>query len=166
MFRRLAAVWLIAVASTTVAEGRLRAQMPFPTDLVPRRTSLERLGLERQWYGVVPLVEAERVLRISLGGGFVFAQTSYAMLYAFDAESGRLLWSSQLGERTGFARGVAANSFGVFVTNSDTFFALDRNTGRRIWKYELSTIPTSSPACDERLAIVGPDIGRYLCFRS
>ena len=56
------------------------------------------------------------------------------MVHAFDAETGRLLWSAQLGERTGFARGVAANSFAVFVTNADTLFALDKKTGRPIWK--------------------------------
>ena len=59
----------------------------------------------------------------------LFAQTSYAMVHAFDAETGQLVWSAQLGERTGFARGVAANSFAVFVTNADTLFALDKKTG-------------------------------------
>ena len=88
--------------------------MPFPVDLVPTRTALERLGLERQWFGVVPLVETERLMKITLAGDLLFAQTDYAMVHAFDAESGRLLWSAQLGERTGFARGVAANSFAVY----------------------------------------------------
>ena len=91
-------------------------------------------GLERQWFAVVPFVETERLLKISIGGDLLFAQTSYAMVHAFDAESGRLLWSAQLGERTGFARGVASNSFAVFVTNADSFFALDKRTGRMIWK--------------------------------
>jgi outer membrane protein assembly factor BamB len=158
MLRRMAAVWLIA--STVLAGGSAWGQRPFPRDLVPRRTALERLGLERQWYGVVPLVEAERLLRISLAEGMVFAQTSYAMLYAFDGESGRLLWSAQLGERTGFARGVAANSYAVFVTNANNFFALDRGTGRLIWRYDLGTIPTSPPACDEDLAVVGLTSGK------
>jgi outer membrane protein assembly factor BamB len=94
-----------------------------------------------------------------MAGGMLFAQTDYAMLHAFDAESGRLLWSSQLGERTGFARGVAANSYGVFVTNANIFLALDKNTGRLIWRYNLGTIPTSTPACDESRAMVGMTSG-------
>jgi outer membrane protein assembly factor BamB len=162
MFRRMASLFLIV--NSVLVGSAARAQMPFPVDLIPRRTALERIGLERQWFGVVPLVETERVLRISLGDGYVFAQTSYAMVHAFDAESGRFLWSAQLGERTGFARGVAANSFAVYVTNADNFFALDKKTGRTTWKYDLDTIPTSPPACDEERAMVGMTTGMLFGF--
>jgi outer membrane protein assembly factor BamB len=162
MFRPLAALSILLC--TITAGSTARAQMPFPANLIPKRTSLERLGLERQWYGVVPLVETERVLRISLGHDLVFAQTNYAMLHTFDAETGRLLWSAQLGERTGFARGVAANSFAVVVSNSDTFFALDKKTGRFLWKYDLGTIPTSAPVCDEERTMVGLTDGMLFGF--
>ncbi len=121
-------------------------------------------GCERQWFGVVPLTETERVLKISLAGELLFAQTNNAMLYAFDAESGRLIWSMQLGERTGFARGVAANSFGVFVTNSNLFYCLDKGTGRLIWQGNLGTIPTSAPAADEDRAMVGLTSGMIRGF--
>ena len=49
MFRRLVPLWVIV--STIMAGGSARPQMPFPVDLVPTRTALERLGLERQWFG-------------------------------------------------------------------------------------------------------------------
>ena len=62
MFRRCLPVWVIL---SIVAGPSARAQMPFATNLIPARTSLERLGLERQWFIVVPLVETERLLRIS-----------------------------------------------------------------------------------------------------
>jgi len=162
MIRGLLSVWVIAV--TILASGLAKAQEPFPVDLVPRRSALERVGLERQWFGVIPLVETERLLRISLGNGLLFAQTSYAMLHTYDAESGRLLWSAQLGERTGFARGVTSNSFAVFVSNADVFYALDRTTGRTIWKYDFGTIPTSAPACDEELAMIGLTTGKIYGF--
>jgi outer membrane protein assembly factor BamB len=163
MFRRLVPVWVIVSAIGCSVSAR--AQSPFPVDLLPTRTSLERLGLERHWYGVVPLVETERVIRISLSGAIVFAQTDYAMVYAFDAESGRLLWSTQLGERTGFARGVATNSFGAYVSNANNFFALDKATGRLVWRMALTTIPTCSPACDENLAMVGLTSGLLIAVR-
>ena len=144
MFRRLGPVWVIV--GTILAGGSARAQMPFPNDLVPARTTLERLGLERQWFGVIPLVETERLLRISLAEGMLFAQTSYARLHAFDAESGRLLWSAQLGERSGFARAwrPIPSRFSL-----PTRISSMRSTRRRavpIWKYDLGTIPTSTPA--------------------
>ena len=164
MFRRLVPLWVIV--STILAGGSARAQMPFPVDLVPTRTALERLGLERQWFGVIPLVETERLMKITLAGDLMFAQTDYAIVHAFDAESGRLLWSAQLGERTGFARGVAANSFAVYVTNANYLHALDKKTGRPIWKHNLGTIPTSSPACDEDLAHGRDDLGQIDDFQT
>jgi outer membrane protein assembly factor BamB len=162
MIRGLLSVWVIAC--TFFAAGPASAQSPFPKDLVPKRSALERLGLERQWFGVIPLVETERLLRISLGNGLLFAQTSYAMLHTYDSESGRLLWSAQLGERTGFARGVTANSFEVFVSNADAFFALDRTTGRPIWRHDFGTIPTSAPACDEERVMIGLTNGKIYGF--
>jgi outer membrane protein assembly factor BamB len=160
MFRRLVPCWIFVIG--ILASGSARAQMPFPVDLIPTRTALERLGLERQWFGVIPLVETERLLRISMSGDRLYAQTDYAMVHAFDAESGRLLWSAQVGERTGFARGVTSNSFAVFVTNANILHALEKNTGRPIWTENLNTIPTSPPACDENLVAVGMTSGRVV----
>jgi PQQ-like domain len=153
MFRRLLPLWIFVIG--ILAGGSARAQMPFPVDLIPTRTALERLGLERQWFGVIPLVESERLMSISMSGDRLFAQTDYAMVHAFDSESGRLLWSAQVGERTGFARGVTSNSFAVFVTNAAIVHALEKQTGRPIWKQNLNTIPTSPPACDENHVAVG-----------
>ena len=59
MFRRLGPVWVIV--GTILAGWFGKGPMPFPHDLVPPRTALERLGLERQWFGVVPLIETERL---------------------------------------------------------------------------------------------------------
>jgi outer membrane protein assembly factor BamB len=162
MFRRLLTLWIFVIG--ILAGGSARAQMPFPVDLIPTRTALERLGLERQWFGVIPLVESERLLRISMSGDRLFAQTSYAMVHAFDAESGRLLWSAQLGERTGFARGVASNSYATFATNANILHALDKRTGRPIWTQNLNTIPTSPPACDENQVSVGLTSGKVIAF--
>ena len=162
MFRRLLSV--VVIIATLMTGGSTRAQMPFPKNLVPKRSALDRLGLERQWFAVVPFVETERLLKISIGGDLLFAQTSYAMLHTYDAESGRLLWSAQLGERAGFARGVASNSFAVFATNADVFFCLDKRTGRTIWKYAMGKIPTSPPACDEQRAMVGFATGKIYAY--
>ena len=161
MFRRLIPVWVFL---SIIAVPSARAQMPFPTTLVPSRTSLERLGLERQWFIVVPLLETERLLRINRAESLIFAQTSYAKLHTFDAESGRRLWTAELGDRTGFARGVGANTWAVFVTNANMLYALDRGTGRTLWKTNLGTIPTSTPACDESHVYVGMTNGLLTGF--
>ncbi len=162
MLRRLLPVCALL---SMIACPSAQAQMPFPTHLMPGRASLERLGLERQFFVVVPLVETERLLKISRTESLLFAQTSYAKLHTFDAETGRRLWSAELGERSGFARGVASNSWAVFVTNANMLFALDRGTGRTLWKTNLGTIPTSTPACDESHVYVGMTDGIVVTFQ-
>ena len=162
MLRRSLPVWVFL---SIIACPSARAQMPFPTHLLPSRTSLERLGLERQFFVVVPLVETERLLRISRTESLLFAQTSYAKLHTFDAETGRRLWSVELGERSGFARGVASNSWAVFVTNANMLYALDRGSGRTLWKTNLGTMPTSTPACDESRVYVGMTNGILMGFQ-
>lgn len=123
MFRRTVPLWVIL---SIVAGSSARGQMPFPRDLIPGRAALERLGLERQWFAVVPLVETERLAKISRTQDLLFAQTDYARLHAFDAETGRLLWTTQLGSKSGFPRGVSANTWAVFATNANFLYALDR----------------------------------------
>jgi outer membrane protein assembly factor BamB len=162
MFRRSLPLWLVL---TMVAGTSARAQSPFPRDIVPGRLPLEKLGLERQWFAVVPLVETERLIGISRTQDLLFAQTSYARLHTFDAETGRLKWSTDLGARSGFARGVASNSWAVFVSNANMLFCLDRGSGRPIWRENLGTIPTSTPACDESRVVVGMTNGMIKGFR-
>ena len=161
MFRGLGPVWVIVVA--ILSGGMARAQMPFPNDLVPSRSALERLGLERQWFAVVPLVEAERLLKISLSEQTIYAQTSYWNLCVRWRIRPLALVESR-GERSGFARGVAANKFAVFATNANILHSLDRKTGRPIWKYDLSTIPTTTPAADENRVVVGTTSGKIIGF--
>src|SRR5262249_13160572 len=125
MFRRLLP---LAVLLTILIDPPARAQRPFASNLVPSRTALERLGPDRQWFAGIPLLATERLLGISRTTDMLFAQTSDARLHALDPETGRGLWTAQLGERSGFARGAAANSFAVFVTNANMLYALHRGT--------------------------------------
>jgi outer membrane protein assembly factor BamB len=127
--------------------------------------ALDQLGLTRQWFAVIPLVETERLLRISRTPDFLFAQTSYARLHALDPETGRILWTAHLGERSGFARGVAANSWAVFATNANTLYGLDRGTGREMWRISLGTLSSSTPACDDSRVLVGMTNGMLVGHR-
>lgn len=139
--------------------------MPFPRDLIPGRTALERVGLERQWFAVIPLVETERLVQISRTQDLLFAQTTYARIHAINAETGRLVWTASIGERSGFAMGIAANSWAVFGTNANVLFALDRGTGRKLWTTDLHTLPSSTPACDDSRVVVGMSNGMIIAHR-
>ncbi len=152
MFRRYAlAVLLIAV---TGSSGY--AQLPFSRDALPTRTALARLGLEKNWSGVVPLAgPAERVLMISLSESMVFAQTNLANFHAYDAETGRYLWGMDLGSPTADAQPATVNSDRVFVTNIKDLYCLDKGTGRIIWDAKMENLPSSAVAANEEIVVVG-----------
>lgn len=162
MFRRSVPICLVLSILAAVPAS---AQMPLARGTIPGRAPLERVGLERIWYTVVPLVETERLSMISRTPDMLFAQTTYARVHAFDPETGRLLWTASVGERAGAARGVAANSYAVFATNANMLYGLDRGTGRRLWEVNLGTLPSSTPACDESRVIVGMSSGMLSAHR-
>lgn len=163
MSRRLALV--LAPLLLSMAGPWVQAQTAATKSQIPSRTSLARLGLERNWMIVVPLSGSEQVLRISRSTDLFFVQTSEAMLHVYDVETGRHRWSTQLGEQASYARPVSSNSFGVFASCSNIILALDRNTGRPIWRANMSTIPASGTACDEHNLMVGMDTGMVNCYR-
>ena len=96
MSRRIAPVWALLIL--TLAGPAARAQVPFATDLVPKRSTLARLGLERQWTAVIPLYGTERLLRISRSSDLFFAQTDHGAVHTYNAETGQLMWSASVGE--------------------------------------------------------------------
>jgi outer membrane protein assembly factor BamB len=112
----------------------------------------------------VPLSGSERLLSMSIADGMLFAQTNMGNFSAFDAESGRLLWSTPLGRQIGIARPASVNSRLVFVTNSNYLYALDRRTGRIVWELNLGIVPTSPTAADESRVMVGLSNGKLQAF--
>lgn len=162
MPRRLALVWAFLIFGLSGPSAH--SQSLVPRDIIPTRTSLSRLGLERQWMTSIPLSGTERVLEISRGEELLFAQTDDAMLHVYDAETGRHHWSAKLGDRSATAQPVSSNSYAVFATNASSLVALDRGTGRLIWRANLRALPTSGTACDEERLVVGLSTGMINCY--
>jgi outer membrane protein assembly factor BamB len=140
------------------------AQSPLSTGVVPSRTALSRLGLERQWITVAPVSGSERVLRISRGKDLLFVQTSEAMLHVYEAETGRPLWSARVGEPTLSALPVSQNSYAIFATSANIMMALDRGTGRVIWRTNLAALPASGTTADDEHVLVGLANGMIYCY--
>lgn len=160
MVRRLALAWVVA----TLAVTSVQAQIPISRDMVPTRTAMARLGLERNWMALVPIAGTDRLLSISLADTFLFAQTRMGNFYAYDSESGRLLWSTQFGYASGAAQPASVNSRLVFVTSANQLYALDRQTGSLVWAHNLGILPSSPTACDEERVMVGLSSGKLAAF--
>ncbi|MDR3638292.1 MAG: PQQ-binding-like beta-propeller repeat protein [Isosphaeraceae bacterium] len=160
MIRRLSFACVLLV----LGSGPAQAQVPYGQHLVPTRSALARVGLERHWMAAVPLYRTERVLAIGVADTLLFAQTNYGNLHAYDAESGQYLWTVDLGRPTGAASPASVNSYAVFITNANYLYALDRRSGRPIWTAELPALPTSPTACDEHRVMVGLQNGKVYAY--
>ncbi len=157
MSRRLALVWafLLFCWVAPTARGQSRPL----TVAVPSRAALARLGLERQWTTVAPVAGTEHVLRISRGQDYLFVQTNEGWIHAYHVETGQPAWSASIGEQTPWALPVSQNSYAVFATASNVLTALDRHTGRVIWRHPLGTSPSSGTTADDDHVVVGLGTG-------
>lgn len=160
MSRRILLSWVLVALVGSSAH----AQITVTQAQIPKRSALSRLELERHWMAAVPTNATEKLIRISIADNLLFAQTDHANFYVYDAETGRMLWGTTLGARTGRAQPASANSRMVFVTNTNMLYTLDRNTGRTIWTENLHAIPTSPTAADEERVMVGLDTGLLRAF--
>ncbi|HEY2156909.1 MAG TPA: PQQ-binding-like beta-propeller repeat protein, partial [Isosphaeraceae bacterium] len=106
----------------------------------------------------------EKVLELSISKDLVFVQTNQANFHVFDGESGRRMWSTNLGNFSVDAQPASSNSTTVFVTNSNIIHALDRTDGRIKWSGTMEHLPASATSCDEDHVYVGLRGGKLLCY--
>ncbi len=166
---------LLVVLASLGASGSSLAQISTPTGIVPSRRSLERLGLEKHWMSIVPLGQGEQLKLFNVANsvlvsdkrpmdGQLFAQTDRGHLHAFDAETGRYQWGAHLDSSNGNPLPVSVNSDQVFVTVLKTLYALDRKTGRPLWKVQVDGIPSTGTICDEETVAVGTNSGKLVTY--
>ena len=161
MTRRL----VLALLAILVGSASASAQVDSRTRVLPTRTSAVRLGLERQWWSIVPLAGGgDHVLAFNVVGKWLFAHTERGSLVAFDAESGKFLWAARLGPSSITGLPVSVNSDQVFVTNLESLHALDIKTGVRRWRVELPYIPSTGTSASEDFVLVGLQSGKLVGY--
>ena len=96
----------------------------------------------------------------------VFVQTNENHFYAYNGETGQLLWRALLGGPLAKAQPASVNSRTVFATSGKQLIALDRQNGERLWSKELPVMPTSPTACDEDLVTIGLENGNLMAFHT
>jgi len=86
------------------------------------------------------------------------------VLQAFDAETGDLRWSRQVGPRSGYAMGVAANDAMVSVVSGTNVYCLEADQGRILWSHHCAGPPSSPPAMSHTHIFVPLLDGRLQAF--
>lgn len=105
-----------------------------------------RYGLTRAWYAQVGSLRATgSIAHVSLNRGLLLVQSTSSMINALDAETGRVLWSTQVGPANHQSTEPAANEKFVVVVNGSVLYVLDRDTGHILWQRQLAGGPGSGP---------------------
>jgi outer membrane protein assembly factor BamB len=147
--RPIARVLLLVVLAAGSVSLPAGAQVLIPP------TTAARYGLTRAWYAQVGSPRVSGTLaHAGYDEGMVLVQSSRGRITALDAETGRTLWSNQIGARDGASSEPAANEKFVVVVNGSTLYVLNRSAGDIVWQRELRGAPGAGPAMSSTHAFV------------
>ena len=84
---------------------------------------------------------------VAVAAGLVFVNSDQHRLYALDAGTGAVVWSTPTSPGSGLQGSAPALAFGrVYVGSDDGLFAMNALNGAQIWKFPLASPPSwSSP---------------------
>jgi len=124
--------------------------------LLPSEQQVERHGLVRHWYAVVPVDGTrEQIETVTVGDDQIHFQTNMSRIHVLDAETGQWLWTAQIGDPLPNHFGCANNSDSVFAISGVRLYRLNRADGSLIWVTRLPEVPNAPPSADERIVAVG-----------
>ena len=140
---------LLFVALVLFVESLASAQ-----GLIPRTTA-SRYGLTRKWFAQVgsPQVTG-RLEHVNFDDGLLLTQSTRGLVTALDAETGRTLWATQVGDRDGSCTEPAANDKFIVVLNGSTLYVLDRKDGGVLWRKQTRGAPGAGPGVTDTHAFV------------
>ncbi len=114
------------------------------------QTTAARYGLTRAWYAQVGSERATGpITHLHQDHGMLLVQTEQGTLSGLNAETGRILWSTQVGPRNHSSTEPAVNDTYVAVINGSVLFVLDRNNGQLLWQRQIFGSPGAGPALTE-----------------
>lgn len=153
----LSLVSLLLLSSAALAQLR---QNPLPTD-----QELARYGLVRAWWNRAVIDPArDKVRSISNDEQVVFVQSTAGVVTAFDAESGRAMWSRLVGSPTQVAYPVVSNDDMAFVASGMRLHGIHKASGEELWEIALPHHPSASPEVDEDQIYIGTVDGSVYAF--
>ena len=157
---RLIRCWLVAMAFMLVLPS-----MGLADHLVSNHAAA-RLGLERAWFAQVRVDSARhKIAHWVLDKDQVIALTSSGTIQAIDAETGKTLWTTELGVGHAPSAGVAVNSKYVALLGAGRLYIMDRSDGHHLWSREIGGASSAAPALSKTYAYVALINGRVEGYR-
>ena len=123
-------LWLVLAVCATTSIGQAAGLID--------RSGAGRFGMTRAWFAQVGSARATGPISyIGLNNGTLLVQTTRGLLAALDGETGRTLWSTQVGPSDRLCTAPAANGEHVVVVNGSLLIVLLRSTGSILWERQL-----------------------------
>lgn len=159
MARRLFGL-CVALTFVLLIESTLWAAQPIP------ETVLASKGLMRPWFSQVQLDRNRASLTfVTFIDGIIYAQTDTALVHAIDAETGKTLWSRQVGERNRPSLRIDARDDRVGLINGSRLYVLDRPTGKVLYERDVIDAPGAGPALNTKRVFVPSVTGMLTAFQ-
>jgi outer membrane protein assembly factor BamB len=108
-----------------------------------------------------------KVQNVVLDRGTLFVQTDAAVVHAFDAETGRPIWSTprMIGDPRRPTMAPAVNRLFVAVVNGSRLYVLNRVSGDVLWQTELDGVVSAAPSLVDHRVLVPLINGRIVAYR-
>ena len=147
---------LLVVMSLLVQTSPVHAQGSRLTSVLPSQRMLNRYGLERAWWSQATIdPQRDRVRYITVDEELLYIQTRLGMVSAFENETGKLLWSALLGRPDDPSFPIALNENVALVVAGLDIFAVEKFTGKVLWKLRTPGSPSTSPTVDKKQVYLG-----------
>jgi outer membrane protein assembly factor BamB len=102
-----------------------------------------------------------------LSGGTLFLTTTFGMMYALNATTGSVVWSTDLGTNVTDARGCSAVAYGkVFEGTAAGLLAVNATNGSVVWKAPLNSTHTDTPAVVDGYVFIADSSGTLYQFNA
>lgn len=136
-----------------------------PNVLIPETTAAQH-GLARPWFAQVELDQARAGLRhVLLYEGVLYSQTKSGTVHAIDAETGKTLWSKQVGQPDNPTMPPDARGDLLALINGSRLYVLNRFNGNLLLEKDTQDAPGSGPGLSSRRAYVPNVTGMLMAYR-
>ena len=102
-----------------------------------------------------------------LSGGKLFVTTTFGMMYALNATTGSVVWSTDLGTNITDARGSSAMGYGkIFEGTAAGLLAVNATDGSIVWNVPLNSTDTGTPTVVDGYVFVADFSGTLYQFNA
>ncbi|TXT34679.1 MAG: pyrrolo-quinoline quinone [Planctomycetota bacterium] len=151
----------LASSSPTAAQSASASVTPE----LPTSRMLNRYGLERAWWSQATInPRRDKIQYMVLDEENVYLQGTGGSVTAFDAESGKRLWSVQLGNRDEPIFAGVSNDKHFLTISGMTLYCIERFGGRILWELTLPAMPSVGLSVDDQHIYIGALDGSIYSF--